>query len=381
MPATESASLKGSIDTLNLLCMKVSATYIEGAIAPVGRDDINLQWVENTDRYALYRSAEPLVFITQTLEEGQQLPQPLPTSGYIFVQACPWGYEQPRTVYKGEEIKGQSVDVLTVEIFDVERGPDMPDSVSPDNEDHEVWVSIYPPGQTIQFDIAIKDDDPEKNGKAIVTGNASRTTSGDITIQGTVQTEPDHAGNIRIRATFTDGNIESVFLSDGFSVCAHPCDFTCVNQQDINANRYGFSVTPDWESDSKNTNDLTRVILHEKMKYPPIPNPPFLRPHPRNYINPSIPFGVPGNILPPPDDDHEWRKNQISCPPGGGFTADQTFEFFCRRCMRNPRNVKEWSPLASYQIKREVKLINEIWYFIVTQTGPGGPFSRTQRIQ
>lgn len=75
------------------------------------------------------------------------------------------------------------------------------------------------PQEPVQF---VVDNRSEENGVASIGGTHELLATGEIHIRGDVQTEPDHSGQLVIRAMF-GGNL--VGTSDGFSVCSHP---TCV---------------------------------------------------------------------------------------------------------------------------------------------------------
>jgi hypothetical protein len=58
-----------------------------------------------------------------------------------------------------------------------------------------------------------------ENGTASIVGAAELVSSNTVQIQGDEQTQPGHGGLLRVRARFSTQQV----LSDGFSVCAHPC--------------------------------------------------------------------------------------------------------------------------------------------------------------
>ncbi|MBI4586147.1 MAG: hypothetical protein HY717_19220, partial [Planctomycetes bacterium] len=107
--------------------------------------------------------------------------------------------------------------VVKLLIGDVFRGDGLPFSLPPDKT-HDVQVEISPSLSGKKIEFKVEGSNPI-NGRAEVTANANRTTSGPITIRGILSTSPGNEGRLKIVALI-DGNASAE--SDRFSVCAHP---------------------------------------------------------------------------------------------------------------------------------------------------------------
>ena len=170
----------------------------------------------------------------------------------------------------------------------------------------------------------------------------------EVTFTGDEQTNEGEGGgkNMQLQA-IVSYNIMAA--SRDFSVCAHPCNLTCGNQNNIvGGNNYGFSVDAMWDSDSDHPEHLDEVLLHEEIWDLYHPNPPFLRAAPGHGYVPALPGGHSGTIGSHMD-PHTYDKNDVSKPPvGGEFEVDQDYEFHCKRCMSDPEEPGSWEVLQSY---------------------------------
>jgi hypothetical protein len=147
------------------------------------------------------------------------------------------------------------------------RGPGLPPSLR-FRKETPVAVTIQrnpgDPEGAILFEVV---NTSAANGEASIVGAHELLESGVIQVRGDVQTEPDHSGQLVIRALL-NGNV--VGSSDGFSVCSHP---TCVengpqhetmtlDHPESDHSSVGLKVWMRLPSDSDVDTDLAAV--HEK---------------------------------------------------------------------------------------------------------------------
>jgi len=245
----------------------------------------------------------------------------------------------------------------------------------------DINVDLSGAGHDVQFDIT--QDDGANSGSATVTDGTPLVSDGPVEVTGETQTAPGTGGQykngLHLRARFDAvDSLGSVPQGTGFTVCAHPTNLTNSNKSNLSG-RYGFRVDVTQDSDSATHTDLDQVLLHEVVDYPTVPNPPFTGTW-SDFTEPALPGGVSGDSS--GTDTHSCAYSGVSSPPSAGdFTADQDYEFHCKRCMTNPGSGANWVPLRSYTIKREVQQNGANWEFTTTKTGHGGPFTRTEPVQ
>jgi hypothetical protein len=105
------------------------------------------------------------------------------------------------------------------------------------------------------------------NGTVLVNGGSSAFIAGPmmIILQGTVQTGPGSAGQLRLAAKFA-GNI--IARSDPFSVSSIPQDYTDVLSGLVDTStRKGIIVQDGWQSDSGVLADLDQAEISEIVEY------------------------------------------------------------------------------------------------------------------
>jgi hypothetical protein len=247
------------------------------------------------------------------------------------------------------------------------RGPGLPQSI-PYRKDTPVNIIIQrdqndPPGP-VQFDIA---------GCSVVNGVASMASanelpaSGQIIIHGERQTTPGNSGLIQVRAQFNGQE----FLSDGFSVCAHPAAIVngpdcaphvylkatvdpVVHGQDA-AREYlvGLFVSLRVVSDSGVDSDLDHVQDQELVSEPR-EHSASMQGNPQGHPNIAISQRATEARL----DRHDSALDDIVRYAGalngrtGWWANDQLDTFVCERChMTEPAVV----PNSGYRIVRSIR--------------------------
>lgn len=149
----------------------------------------------------------------------------------------------------------------------------MPDSVPP-TKTYEVevrvaWSKPSCPGQHIDLSIINGSAD---NGTATVS-HAQITATTTVIVTGGNQTNPGHGGNLKIQAKL-DGVVKAE--SAGFTVCAHPINYTDTFVSDIDEpRRVGMIVQDGWDSDSGTLADLGSAEISELVEYDAPTSPPY----------------------------------------------------------------------------------------------------------
>lgn len=159
---------------------------------------------------------------------------------------------------------------------DANTGAGMPDSVPP-SKTYEVAVTVTNwtascSGKHIDLSVANTSSD---NGTATlspaqVNGNGTFK----ITVTGGDQTNPGHGGQLKIQAKL-DGAPKAE--SAGFTVCAHPLNWTDTLYADIDEpSRVGVVVQDGWDSDSGGSiAGLDQAEISEVVEYDAPTSPPF----------------------------------------------------------------------------------------------------------
>ena len=151
----------------------------------------------------------------------------------------------------------------------------MPDSVPP-SKTYEVEVKVDPPmddcpGQFIELSIINTNAD---NGTATVAPTRiAKTTT--ITVTGGNQTKPGHGGQLKIQAKLDGTTVKAE--SSGFTVCAHPVNFTDAFKSDIDdPTSVGVVVQDGWDSDSGTFAHLDEAEISEVVEYDVPTSPPYV---------------------------------------------------------------------------------------------------------
>jgi len=191
-----------------------------------------------------------------------------------------------------------------------------------------VAVTGLPSGSSIAIDIL---GSGGANGTATVAP-ATITGTSVVTMTGGTQTTPGSANNLMIRASLGGATLST---SPGFTVAAHPRDFTVTFNSDVStATHVGVRSNNAWTSDgSGGAADLTEVERSEQVDVLSRDDPPF---GPRAGVGRTSGF-IPGTAS-PTTDTHTIPRSAISTPfsllfLGTSFTVvkEQLFIFNDRR--------------------------------------------------
>lgn len=189
-----------------------------------------------------------------------------------------------------------------------------------------VLVAGVPAGRTIALDIQGLGG---ANGTATVAPTSIASTSA-VTVTGGTQTTPGNADNLMVRARIGGRTLAT---SLGFTVAAHPRDFSVTLNSDLNtATHIGLIANNAWTGDgSGSVTDLTEVERSEQVDIGHVDDPPFS----------PLPIRRSGFIAgtaSPTTDTHGKSKASISTPFWLGilgsrfrFVHEQLFIFNDRR--------------------------------------------------
>ncbi len=150
----------------------------------------------------------------------------------------------------------------------------MPDSVPP-TKTYQVQVTVTPamaacPGHHIDLSIV---NTSAENGTATVSP-AQITGTTVVTVTGGNQTMPGHDGQLKIQAKLDGAAVKAE--SAGFSVCAHPVNYTDTYVSDIDRPRQvGMVVQDGWDSDSGTLADMSEAKISELVDGDKPDSPPF----------------------------------------------------------------------------------------------------------
>jgi hypothetical protein len=268
--------------------------------------------------------------------------------------------------------KSKQLTVASVSIAALTR-PNECDGVSP-TKDKVVQVTITPDltgtGCSYLFDVI---NGSATNGTATVTANATRTSSGPITVTGGNQTAIDGGAHLQVRGSLNQaGNCPG--LSPVFAVCAHPTNFRQTVGEDAGGGNLHFKY--EWESDSGNIAHLDGVWVDERVTYPggadPFvpPNPPFCS---WSLANPTITPDPPITGSTAFFDDNHGNLDMIS-GTAGAFDGTQYYRYRCRRCppAEADRSKLAWGVtlMGPITIARVVEQVpNPNWRYRITKSG------------
>jgi len=207
----------------------------------------------------------------------------------------------------------------------------MPDSVPP-SKSYEVKVTVTPEGTGHYFDLSIINTSAN-NGNATVSPTRVTSTM-NVIVTGVDQTEPGHGGNLKIQAKLDGATVAGE--SAGFSVCAHPVDWTNVFHSDIfTATRMGVAVQDGWSSDSGTFSDLDETEISEVVSYTGTnDSPPFPA---RGAVGHNNSGYLPGHRL--TVDRHSTGRRNVTLGTAGVSEAQQLSIFKCHRCGANDKVV------------------------------------------
>lgn len=202
----------------------------------------------------------------------------------------------------------------------------LPPSIPP-GKTYEIEITLsLPIMDTGQFvSLAIISASGDNGGATISPVRIQQTTT--ITITGGTQTKPGHAGQLKIEAKLDGSTAKGT--SDGFSICAHPINYSDPRDSDINTpGSVGVRVQDGWESDSGTFANLDETEISEVVDYVGVnDSPPFA-------ARGAIPFKnsgyLPGNSL--TKDSHSIGRASISLGPAGISEALQLCIYKCKRC-------------------------------------------------
>jgi hypothetical protein len=198
----------------------------------------------------------------------------------------------------------------------------MPDSVPP-SKTYEVQVSVTWSGSSCtgkRIDLSIINGSAE-NGTATVSPTQITATSV-VTVTGGAQTQPGHAGKLKIQAML-GGAVTAE--SAGFTVCAHPLNYRDTYHSDVNGTSVGVRVSDDWDSYSGTFSDLDNTEISEVVQQGARTSPPF---------NPLASV-VPQNSGYLSGDQRSVDTHSLPRPlagPAGTAEKLQLTIFKCKRC-------------------------------------------------
>ncbi|MEK7448887.1 MAG: hypothetical protein AAB019_05315, partial [Planctomycetota bacterium] len=190
MPLFEPAIISGGIDSFGGCRQNINT--IDGAIAGVGVDNLQLQRVSGNERYAVYRTVidNPIVYITGL---SYATTPPLLPAGPTYTQASHFGYGQP-FAYADEKQNGQSkTPAATIKYEEVEdfsgfhqlkKG--QPTLAIPKGEMRKVRVTIFPQELVGQVNFEIKRDPLKPDPPQVITVNPIKPNESPkiLTIEG-----------------------------------------------------------------------------------------------------------------------------------------------------------------------------------------------------
>jgi peptidoglycan hydrolase-like protein with peptidoglycan-binding domain len=234
----------------------------------------------------------------------------------------------------------------------------MPPSLPP-RKTYSLLVTVDPPltGTDDFIEIAVINGSAA-NGTATVTP-ARIQRSSNIVVTGMFQTKPGNAGRLQIQARLNGQEIKAT--SDGFSVCAHPINFTSKFHSDVNDGQVGMRVVESFQSDSGSFVDLDQVEVSEVVDLLRRSDPPFQTGSGRNKVSDYMPAIPPeGTIL---VDNH--RQPRPTAGPAGMVDSIQLHIFRCLRCGAVDKPV----PNSGYEIRDEVFQVGKEWKHRVTKQG------------
>ncbi len=151
----------------------------------------------------------------------------------------------------------------------------MPDSVPP-SKTYEVTVVVSNWSGACsgkKIDLAIINGSGDNGTATISPATISGSGTFKVTVTGGDQTKPGHGHQLKIQAKF-EGAVKAE--SDGFTVCAHPVNYTDTFVSDIDSGGVvGVRVQDGWDSDSGTFADLNEAEDSEQVEYDAPTSPPY----------------------------------------------------------------------------------------------------------
>lgn len=147
----------------------------------------------------------------------------------------------------------------------------LPPSIPP-GRSYSVDVWVGPPLSGDQrIDLEVTGVNGLNGGAIVRPSQISRSQS--VSVLGFAQTEPRHAGNLRIQASLGG---KTLAVSNGFSICAHPSGVSFVKKGELDdGSHVGMEVTVLLESDSGSTSHLDQARWTELAEEVQRDSPPF----------------------------------------------------------------------------------------------------------
>jgi len=154
-------------------------------------------------------------------------------------------------------------------------GDGMPDSVPP-TKTYEVEVTVASwTGECAgkQFDLSVANTSADNGTATISPAQVSANGTYKVTVTGAAQTKPGNGGQLKIQAKM-DGAVKAE--SPGFTVCAHPVNYSDTFAADLNTpTKVGVVVQDGWDSDSGTFTDLDKAEDSEVVEYDAPTSPPY----------------------------------------------------------------------------------------------------------
>ncbi|HEV8068330.1 MAG TPA: hypothetical protein VGP76_11385 [Planctomycetaceae bacterium] len=252
------------------------------------------------------------------------------------------------------------------------RGPGLPASI-PYRNLTSITVTIQrdpaEPNDPVWIDVV--NCSPE-NGAASVVAGAVLDQTGVVLLRGEAQTQPDHSGQLRVRARF----LAQEELSGWFSVCAHPiavqngpdyCSHVYIeireepfagdDEEPAAPTRHlmaGLYVELLVKSDSGVDEDLD-MVLDEEFLSLPLDHSASMQGHPHNAPNPGRQQPATLARIDRHDVGEEQAIGYAATLAGqvGHWSNDQLDKFRCQRC-----NMPQWRviPASGYRVTRVISL-------------------------
>lgn len=241
------------------------------------------------------------------------------------------------------------------------RETNLPPSVpvgSADSQHRRAYVTISPavPARSkVQFYIV---NGGGQYGSAEVVADASRHTSGYITIEGRIQTAIGVGRHLQVGVK-VDGK-DMGLRGTPFAVCGHPTRYTDTFERDINESyRVGVRVRDGWSSNSSNgVAGLSAVQIAEIVNTKNYNNPPFGSPGIGNTSG-----YLPGNSF--TSDEHTLNRTTFILTKPGILTRNQLCIFKCSRCGANDVTL----PSSGFNIAQCIFKNGSTWYHVTTKNG------------
>lgn len=231
----------------------------------------------------------------------------------------------------------------------------MPDSVPP-SKPYELEVTVANwTGECAgkHFDLSVANTSSDNGTATVSPAQVSGNGTFKVTVTGGDQTKPGHGGQLKIQAKL-DGAVKAE--SAGFTVCAHPTDFSTIYDSDIPG---GVRVENRWKSDSGTFLDLSEAERSEQVNIDHLDSPPFVPLSSAPLITSRYISGTAGPVF----DQH--TEPRPAAGPAGKVEESQLFLFKCHRCAA----VDKPAPNSGFKIVHEVRRSGTHWIYTVRKFG------------